>query len=398
MPPHRGIGGENEETVADAGDVDVVCERPVEELAKLPVELLAASRAAHEIGQHGARSGKQLVDATRLAHEWTRGVRRRRKRIRGLSTVQLILVTRRRQVQRARHLGAPSIAIAGLLVAATVVGAFWLGTSHTLVKPASAPAIDPSAMRKELSQQRAQVERAVGDARHDLDALALRLSELQARAIRLDALGGRLVEMTGMDAGEFSFDRAPPRGGAAPDVDSESMGVADFISALEGLEERLELRGQELAALESVLLSGRVAQELAPSGRPVVNSWISSTFGRRTDPVTGQQSMHNGVDFAGKRGSPIRAVAGGVVIFAGVRSGLGNVVEIDHGRGYVTRYAHNLENLVRRGQRVAKGEHIALLGSSGRSTGNHVHLEVLYEGRAIDPMPFIRAARARSAS
>jgi murein DD-endopeptidase MepM/ murein hydrolase activator NlpD len=310
----------------------------------------------------------------------------------------MIVLTRGRRIQRARHVGGPAIVFAGAVLASLVAGAFWLGASHAPFATRSGVEIDPASMRQELSVQRATVRRAVGDARHDLDALALRLSELQARAIRLDALGGRLVEMTGMDAAEFGFDRPPARGGAAPAGGGEANQVPDFISALEGLEKRLELRGQELAALESALLSGRVAEELKPAGRPLVNGWISSTFGRRTDPMTGQRSMHQGIDFAGQRGSPIQALAGGVVVFSGVRSGLGRVVEIDHGNGYVTRYAHNLKNLVKVGQRVAKGEHIARLGSSGRSTGNHVHLEILRHGRAVNPMPFVRASKARSPS
>jgi murein DD-endopeptidase MepM/ murein hydrolase activator NlpD len=113
-------------------------------------------------------------------------------------------------------------------------------------------------------------------------------------------------------------------------------------------------------------------------------------FGSRSDPMTGQRSRHFGVDFAGKRGSPIRAVAAGIVVFSGTRTGLGRVVEVDHGNGYMTRYAHNLKNLVTVGQRVAKAEHVALLGSSGRSTGNHVHFEILHNGKPLDPMPFIR--------
>jgi murein DD-endopeptidase MepM/ murein hydrolase activator NlpD len=315
--------------------------------------------------------------------------------------MELIVLSGRRRVQRALHLGGLLVGLLGLVVVALLGGAFWLGVhvSHVSDPVASAdprPDLYAAVMREELAQYESRVEGAVGDARRDLDALALRLSDLQARAIRLDALGGRLVELAGLDAAEFSFGEAPPRGGPAPTGTEDPNTVPDFIASLSNLDEVLELRGQELAALEGSLMSGRLAAAATPAGPPVLSGWISSTFGRRSDPLTGARSMHMGVDFAGKRGSAIRSVAAGIVAFAGTRSGLGRVVEIDHGKGYVTRYAHNMENLVKPGQRVAKGQQIAKMGSSGRSTGNHVHFEVLRDGEPLDPMSYIRAARKGS--
>ena len=308
--------------------------------------------------------------------------------------MELIVLTHRQRVKRAVHLGGIGVAALGAAAVGLLGGAVWLGAElGRAAAPEPVPAGATVSMRRELADQRREVRRALGDARHDLDALALRLSELQARAIRIDALGSRLVELAGLDETEFSFGAPPPRGGPAPqDSALEPNRLPDFVADLERLERLLDLRAQELEALGASLVSARVARSLAPSGRPLDGGWISSSFGRRTDPLTGQRAMHYGVDFAGRRGSPIRAVAGGIVLFAGVRSGLGRVVEIDHGNGYVTRYAHNKKNLVTAGQRVAKGEHIALLGSTGRSTGDHVHFEVLVNGRHVNPMKYIRAA------
>lgn len=312
--------------------------------------------------------------------------------------MELIVLTRQRRIQRAVHLGPTVSGLLAVSVLALLAGAFWLGHSYEQgpLVPDPRPDLHAAAMGKELASQKALVDDAVSSARRDLDALALRLSELQARAIRLDALGVRLVEMGGLDAAEFSFGNPPPRGGQAPAGQSEPNQVPDFIASLEGLSQVLDLRVQELAVLETSLVSGRLAHATTLAGSPLSGGWISSIFGVRSDPITGQRSRHLGVDFAGKRGSPIRAVAAGIVVFAGTRTGLGRVVEVDHGNGYVTRYAHNLKNLVTVGQRVDKAERLALVGSSGRSTGNHVHFEVLHNGKPLDPMPFIRKGRSEN--
>jgi murein DD-endopeptidase MepM/ murein hydrolase activator NlpD len=306
--------------------------------------------------------------------------------------MELIVLARRRRIQRAVHVGPAMTGLLAVMALALLAGAFWLGHGFEQRPLVQDPRADlyAAAMRKDLASQKALVDDAVSAARSDLDALALRLSELQARAIRLDALGERLVAMGGMDPAEFSFGNSPPRGGQAPAGRSEPNRVPDFIASLEGLSQVLDLRVQELAVLETSLVSGRLAKATTLAGSPLSGGWISSMFGSRSDPMTGQRSRHFGVDFAGKRGSPIRAVAAGIVVFSGTRTGLGRVVEIDHGNGYMTRYAHNLKNLVTVGQRVAKAEHVALLGSSGRSTGNHVHFEILHNGKPLDPMPFIR--------
>jgi len=309
--------------------------------------------------------------------------------------MELIVLTRRRRIQRASHFGTPTLLLLLLAVIGLAGGAFWLGHQYRGLGVIADPRPDlyAAALREEIQHQRSAVDGALANARHNLDALALQLSELQARAIRIDALGLRLAEVAGLDTGEFSFGKPPARGGAEPLADGPPNRAVDVVSALEELARTLESRTQELEALEASLLSGRLENQTQLTGLPTLTGWMSSVFGTRNDPLTGARSFHYGVDFAGKRGSPITAVAAGVVAFAGIRSGLGHTVEIDHGNGFRTRYGHNLKNLVKLGQRVDKGQTIAKLGSSGRSTGNHVHLEVLKNGKRLNPMNFIRAQR-----
>ncbi len=248
------------------------------------------------------------------------------------------------------------------------------------------------ALQAELDQQRLEVQEAARSAEENMNALALRLGKLQAHVMRLDALGQRLTKMAKLDKGEFDFDREPARGGPGPS-EGATMGVPDFLKSLNELSAQLEDRSEQLAVLETMLMSRNLQAEVMPAGRPVTRGWLSSYFGRRTDPFTGRRVHHSGVDFAGRLGSDVVAVAAGVVTFSGKRSGYGNLVEINHGNGYATRYGHNLENLVQVGQTVKKGQVIARMGSTGRSTGPHVHFEVLYNGRAVNPKKYVMARR-----
>ena len=153
-------------------------------------------------------------------------------------------------------------------------------------------------------------------------------------------------------------------------------------------------REQQLQVIESLLGSRKIQDDVFIAGRPIKKGWLSSKYGKRTDPFTGRIAWHDGVDFAGKDGSDVVAVAAGVITWAGPRYGYGLLVEIDHGGGYTTRYAHSKKALVKAGDIVSKGQVIALMGSSGRSTGPHVHYEVRHRGRSVDPAKFIyRASR-----
>jgi Peptidase family M23 len=237
-----------------------------------------------------------------------------------------------------------------------------------------------------------QDKRQIADLRQQLqlrvDAMAMRLGAVSAHVIRLDALGKRLTEMADIDSREFNFDRDPPSGGPE---DGEGVGaqIPDLSAMLSRLEERVDSRDSQLAALENVILARELKAEIHPEGRPVTSGFISSYFGERADPFDGREAFHKGVDFAGVVGQRVVAVAAGVVTWAGERTGYGKLVEINHGDGYVTRYAHNERTLVSVGQTVKRGESLALMGSSGHSTGPHVHFEVLRNGRNVDPLSFI---------
>ena len=238
-----------------------------------------------------------------------------------------------------------------------------------------------------LAEQKTQITDLKQQLQLRVDAMAMRLGEMNAHVIRLDALGKRLTEMADIDSREFNFDRDPPSGG--PEGEGTSAQIPDLSAQLATLEQRVDLRESQLSALENVILARELHQEIHPEGRPVANGFISSYFGERADPFDGRDAFHKGVDFAGAQGSNVTAVAAGVVTWAGERSGYGRLIEINHGDGFVTRYAHNERTLVTVGQTVKRGEPVALMGSTGRSTGPHVHFEVLRNGRQVDPLSFI---------
>lgn len=240
----------------------------------------------------------------------------------------------------------------------------------------------------EVEAQRRALSEAKASAQHQLDALSAKLGVIQARAIRLDALGERLTRVAGLDASEFRFDEDPGFGGPSSEL-SKKMEVYDFINELDRLSTDLSQRGEQLGALESVLVSRTVGDEQTVSGRPVRTGWISSYFGVRTDPFEGGNSWHEGIDFSGIEGADVLATAGGIVIFSGKMNGYGNLVEISHGDGMTTRYGHNSELDVKVGDIVRKGQVIAKMGSTGRSTGVHVHYEVLKNGQPLNPMRYI---------
>lgn len=277
-----------------------------------------------------------------------------------------------------------------LVPAVTLYGGYYLG----LHDAAEQKQMLSAGLRTELADQRQALQSSQQRAQENINALTLRLAELQSRVVRLDALGERLTEMAQLDKGEFDFQTAPAQGG--PSNGDELFNQAeldDFMASFEDLGKQLDDREQQLAVLESMLMTRNLEDEVFPAGFPAEKGWLSSFFGTRTDPFTGRPAQHDGVDIAGKEGTKILAVAAGVVTWSGDRYGYGTMVEINHGNGYVTRYAHNSENLVAAGDTVKKGQAIGLMGSSGRSTGPHVHFEVLRHGRVVDPVKYVRSAR-----
>lgn len=224
-----------------------------------------------------------------------------------------------------------------------------------------------------------------------LSAYAARLSRMQAHIIRLDAMGRQLTDMAGLDPSDFSFDKPPSLGGRTPAVRVQAPALADLGDLLGTVSRDLDERNIEINQLATLLLNRQLAEQVRPDGHPVLSGYISSFFGRRADPISGHSMVHKGVDYAGRAGAEIVAVADGVVAQSRRYGGFGNFVEINHGQGFVTRYAHNQENLVHAGDRVARGQVIALLGSTGRATGPNLHFEVLRDGKVVDPMAFIKA-------
>ncbi len=245
-------------------------------------------------------------------------------------------------------------------------------------------------LRAQISTQQHSLDELQTHAQRNLDALAVQLGQLQARALRLDALGQRLAEVGKLDSNEFDFQSAPAMGGPEdPGAVSQSLNP-DMANKIAELRSQFQSEQVRLGVLQDLLLDRRVDSALVPKGFPVVDGYIGSGFGSRTDPFTGKVEHHMGLDFDAPAGSSIRAVADGVVTWNATRTGYGNVVEIDHGNGYMTRYAHNSKNLVSVGQRVRAGQVIAKVGTTGHSTGPHCHFEVWLHGRAVNPIAYVK--------
>ncbi|MGB5325206.1 MAG: M23 family metallopeptidase [Pseudomonadales bacterium] len=227
----------------------------------------------------------------------------------------------------------------------------------------------------------------------ELAALTAQVAVLQARIMRLDALGEQVAQVADLDHGEFDFSQLPALGG--PELVEESAAAIapdELQRQLDWLAALVENRESQLAILDGQLSAREMKSQAFVAGRPVKWGWMSSAFGSRTDPFTGKKAWHNGVDFAGKSGSDVVAIAGGVITAAEIRYGYGLMIEINHGNGFATRYAHNEENLVSVGDVIDKGTVVARMGSSGRSTGPHVHFEVLRNGKPMDPARYINRA------
>ena len=242
--------------------------------------------------------------------------------------------------------------------------------------------------RERLADQDARVRDLESQALVESGAVGRQLAQMQARLWRMEALGVQVADVASVPLDEFGFDRPAPLGGPAGSCDS-FLESPDLRAGLDALAIDIRDREDELQVLETVLGNQEYREASRLAGWPVNRGWISSPYGRRVDPITGRMAWHTGIDIAGRKGTDVVAIAAGVVVFAGQRDNYGNLVEIDHGDGYVTRYGHQQELHVKAGDIVQRGEALGALGSTGRSTGPHVHIEVLRNGRHLNPSGYL---------
>lgn len=280
-------------------------------------------------------------------------------------------------------------------VAALIVAAGWAGYS---VAVSQADAREPSdselvaEWRSKLNEQKTELAGVQQNVQYQIDALTLRLGQIQGRLLRLDALGQRFVESGLVASDEFDFNQPAAVGGPEDALPADSFSAPELTRMIDELERKMLDREQQLRLLDQVSSRQKLDDELYLEGRPITWGWLSSRYGYRSDPFTGKRTWHAGVDLAGKDGSDIISVAGGVVTYASERNGYGNLVEVDHGDGLVTRYAHCKTVKVRVGDVVQKGQVLALMGSTGRSTGPHVHFEVIRNRKTENPETYIKRA------
>jgi murein DD-endopeptidase MepM/ murein hydrolase activator NlpD len=245
-----------------------------------------------------------------------------------------------------------------------------------------------------LADQREEALRAQERVQGHLNAMALRLGELQAQLMRLDGLGEHLAKVAGLKPQELpslQSGEIPGRGGAESSMPSRALSVDEFSDMLATLGRQLEERSDQLGVLEALLVRDSANRKFMPTLAPIVDGWFSSNFGYRIDPFTGTQTFHEGIDFPAERGTPIVAAASGKVIEAGVHPQYGKILAIDHGNGLVSRYAHAAELFVTEGDLVVRGQRVATVGSTGRSTGPHLHFEVRLNGVPQNPVRFLRS-------
>lgn len=291
-----------------------------------------------------------------------------------------------------RHAVAVLLLASALLVALTA-GLYWVTLRF------SAQIRIPVLQDLLVAVQRSETQKAREFVRQNLNAMAVRVGEMQAQLTRLDALGERLSTLAGIRPQEFRFGEPPGLGGAqATSMPSYDLSMQEFSDRLSLLARQMENRTDMLGVLEAQMFEQTVKKKLTPTMLPVSGAtYNASSFGVRIDPFTGQQAMHEGMDFLSETGTPIVAAAGGVVVFAGSHPQYGQMIEIDHGNDLMTRYAHCSRLFAKSGDVVKRGRKIAEVGSTGRSTGPHLHFEVRFRGSAQNPAKFLFAAASPAA-
>ena len=312
----------------------------------------------------------------------------------GRGLVQIILISDRLAKARSMtlslgHLFASAFLMFLLVVSATA-GVYWLTLRYASEVPL------PALHRLVLAAQDTEAERSRAFVQQNLNAMAVKLGEMQAQLTRLDALGERVASLAGMR--DVKLAEAPGLGGAPTLLPPQNLALGDFSARLLELSRQLENRNDMLGVLESQLFEQAVKKKLMPTMLPVGAPFNASGFGRRIDPFTGQLAMHEGIDFLADPGTPVVAAADGIVVFAGFHPQYGYVVDIDHGNDLVTRYAHCSKVLVKEGDVVTRGRKISESGSTGRSTGPHLHFEVRFRGAAQNPAKFLFATQTAARS
>jgi murein DD-endopeptidase MepM/ murein hydrolase activator NlpD len=318
----------------------------------------------------------------------------REKRIRG-GDVQVILISNRLAKARSltlslRHVFAS--ATLGLLLVAALTGAlYWLSLRFAVEMKI------PLVNQLVLAAQQGETERSREFMQQNLNAMAVKIGEMQAQLMRLDALGERLSSLAGIRPQEFRFSETPGMGGAqSSTMPPQNLTLAQFNERVASLSRQMEARTDLLGVLEAQLFEQAVKKKAMPTMMPVSAPFNASGFGVRIDPFSGQQAMHEGIDFIVDVGAPVVAAAGGVVQFAGFHPQYGNMIDIDHGNDLVTRYAHLSKVLVKEGDLLQRGRHVGDSGNTGRSTGPHLHFEVRFRGAPQNPTRFLLAANPQT--
>lgn len=303
--------------------------------------------------------------------------------------MHIILVSDRLATARSVRVGIGHLVLAGLaslgLMVGTAVYLTYLGIQH------AAEIKHPALQALVRAAQEQQARRSEDYVRQNLSVMAVKLGEMQAQLTRLDALGERLSSAAGIKPSELTFAEVPGRGGALVTSPApRDIGIDELRQHLDAVAKQMEWHTEHLGMIEGSMVESRAKARQLPTSLPVAGTWRASGFGWRIDPISGQAAVHEGIDFIAESGTPIRAAAAGVVAFAGYHPTYGNLVEVDHGGGLLTRYAHASKLLVKQGEFVKRGAVIAKVGTTGRSTGSHLHFEVRQNGKALNPTPFLR--------
>jgi murein DD-endopeptidase MepM/ murein hydrolase activator NlpD len=302
--------------------------------------------------------------------------------------VQIILISDRLARARSVHMSLRHLVGTGLLALVMLFAAtaalYWLTLRY------AADVKLPALQQLVAAAQHAEAERERVFLQQNLNSMAMKLGEMQAHLTRMDALGERLSALAGIKPQEFRAAEGPGLGGTAPTVlPPQNLSLGEFSEKLLVLARQVESRNDMLGVLEAQLFEQAVKKKMIPTMMPVRAPYNASSFGRRIDPFNGQWAMHDGIDFIADYGSPIVAAAGGVVIFAGFHPQYGYMIDLDHGNDLVTRYAHTSKIVVREGDLVQRGKKIGEVGTTGRSTGPHLHFEVRFRGAPQNPAKFL---------